>query len=91
MITLKLSARERDLVRLWIETMRERSGHWGDGAVTTPDEARVEYKLTQVSPVFTRWQLEEIRDWAASNHGNVAFTIDEILLLKKIEEALQVA
>ena len=85
MITLKLTERERGLIRLWIETMREQDGHWGDGAVEFPEERRVEEKLGAPEPSFTRVQLELIIDWAAT----AAITDDERLLVRRIEEALK--
>ena len=74
MISIELSTRERELVRLWIENARERAGHYGDGMSVFPDEARIEEKLSKEGKVrFTRHQLELILDlsgdlaWMNSN------------------------
>ncbi len=84
MFKLKLTERERDLIRLWIQTMREDAGHWGDGEVEFPEERRMADKLNSPEPVFTRIQLELILDWAT----NAAVGPDEHLLIRRLQEAL---
>jgi hypothetical protein len=90
MVVMNLTPRERRLIQQWLETLRESAGHWGDGEVTFPDEAIVEHKLDEAGPArFTRFHLELIMEWAESTHHNLAFTVEELELLRRIREALQ--
>ena len=92
MIEIELSKRERELVHLWIESMREDAGHWGDGEVIFTDEQIVEGKLEREGPVrMTRHHLELILEWAGSSHHHTAFTVEEIELIAKIKKALSPA
>lgn len=89
MIEIKLSPGERRLIQHWIETMKEKSGHWGDGTLIFPDEEIIEKKIEAEGTVrITRHHLELILEWSSSSHGNIAFTVDELQLINKIKTAL---
>jgi hypothetical protein len=89
MIEIELSKRERELIHLWIESMRDEAGHWGDGAAVFPDEEIVERKLDHEGVVrITRHHLELILEWSESSHHHTAFTVDEMELIDRIRKAL---
>lgn len=84
MIPLSFTPRERELIRQWYETLRERSGHFGDGEVTTPDEAIVLAKLESTGEVlFHPHHLEMLVQWAETAI-HTAITAEEVSLLEKI-------
>ena len=88
MITINFNARENELLGQWYEAMRDHSSHWGDGAVTTPDEAIVLGKLERPGECrLTSHHLELLVQWAeVSIH--TAITPEEYALLDKILRAL---
>ena len=88
MIALTFSPRECELIRQWYEAVRERSGHWGDGLATTPDEDIVLNKIAPAGEcLFHPHHLEVIVQWAETSvHTDI--TPDEYSLLDKILRAL---
>jgi hypothetical protein len=91
MLEISLSPSEKELIRLWITNLRERSGHWGDGMATFPDEEIVFGKLdaTSVKVRMTRFHWELILEWAESSHQNVVMTPPEIMLIEKLQNVLK--
>ncbi len=88
MITMNFNARECELLGQWYDTVRERSGHFGDGAATTPDEDIVLGKIGRPGESkFTPHHLALLVQWAeVSIH--TAITPEEYALLDKILRAL---
>jgi hypothetical protein len=88
MITMNFNSRECELLGQWYEAMRDHSGHWGDGNVTTPDESIVLGKIARPGESrFTAHHLELLVQWAeVSIH--TAITPEESALLDKILRAL---
>ncbi len=90
MLEISLSPSEKELVRLWINNLRERSGHWGDGMAAFSDEEIVFEKLDGNSKQvrMTRFHPELILEWAEFSHQNVFMTTTEIMLIEKLKKAL---
>ena len=89
MIEMGLSALEREVIRKWIEEMGEISSGWGGDELVFPDEAMVEDTIRKEGVLrLSRHHLELILDWAESAHQNLAFTVDEIMLLRKVQDAV---
>ncbi len=87
MIDIDFSKREREIIHIWYENMRERSGHFGDGAATFPDEDIILRKIAEAGPYkITKHHLEMILDW--SEHCFSAPTPEEYRLVEKILNGL---
>ena len=88
MIHLAFTEREIELIQQWYEAVREHSGHWGDGAVTTPDEDIVLHKLEHPGAIELHpHHLELILQWAEVA-VHTAVSAEESGLLEKICRAL---
>jgi hypothetical protein len=83
MISIELTARQRELIRIWIDNSRVKAGHYGDGASVFPDEARIEEKISEEGKVrLTRHQIEMLLDLSSG------LNVDEIQLIKILQDGL---
>jgi hypothetical protein len=87
MIEIELSARERQLIRQWIDNVQRDSSVFGDDPIVFPDEVIVEHKLEKDGPVkFTRFHLELIVEWSETSPLPM---VEEKRLIARIREALE--
>ncbi len=85
MIKIELSKDECQMIERWYENMRERAGHWGDGAATFPDDDIVIGKLETPGKIeITPHHLGLVVIWAEGTLRGSAITPAEYTLLTKV-------
>ena len=94
---LKLSEREKEIIRIWFDAVIDKSGHWGDGAAIFPDEENVFKKLDNSAEAvvdLTARNLDVILMWAGEAIGDIetediTASAEEIMLIRKLKGLIE--